>query len=190
VIPRSATTSADPASSPTAGSPTVAPVTADLPSFSAFFAAEYPHLVTLALTLTGSRATAEELASDAMFAAYRQWGRVSTMEFPAAYVRRSCANLATSAVRRRIAEGKALIRLAMRPSAGSGMQPEDEEFWAQVRRLPKRQAQVVALHYGCDLAVAEVGVVLGIAEGSVKSHLSRARTALAARLGETEGAGS
>jgi len=163
---------------------------ADVLSFGTFFTAEYPRLVTLALTLTGSRATAEEIASDAMFAAYRQWGRVSSMDHPAAYVRRTCANLAVSTVRRRIAESKALLRLAARPAPHGSMAPDDEEFWAEVRRLPKRQAQVVALHYGCDLAVVDVAAVLGIAEGSVKSHLSRARAALAQRLEENEGAGS
>lgn len=163
---------------------------ADVPTFGAFFTAEYPRLVTLALTLTGSRATAEEIASDAMFAAYQNWGRIGSLEHPAAYVRRTCANLAVSSVRRAVAEAKALIRLASRPSADSAMEPADEEFWAEVRRLPRRQAQAVALHYGCDLAIADVAAVLGIAEGSVKSHLSRARASLAEQLGEIEGAGS
>jgi len=38
---------------------------------------------------------------------------------------------------------------------------------------------VVALFYGADLPVAEVAGVLGIAEGTVKSHLHDARRALA-----------
>jgi outer membrane protein assembly factor BamB len=40
-----------------------------------------------------------------------------------------------------------------------------------VRSLPRRQAQVVALHYLGDLPVAEIARVLGCAEGTVKAHL-------------------
>jgi RNA polymerase sigma-70 factor (ECF subfamily) len=61
--------------------------------------------------------------------------------------------------------------------------PDAEAFWAAVRRLPKRQAQVVALHYIDELSVADIGDVLGCAEGTVKTHLHRARRALAAALG-------
>ena len=38
---------------------------------------------------------------------------------------------------------------------------------------------MVELFYGADLPVAEVAGVLGIAEGTVKSHLHDARRALA-----------
>jgi RNA polymerase sigma-70 factor (ECF subfamily) len=162
------------------------PGAVEILSFGTFFQTEYPGLVTLALTLTGSRATAEEIASDAMVVAYRQWGRVASMDHPAAFVRRICANLSRSTIRRRIAEAKAVLRLGNGSPSGGSDEPFDAEFWAEVRRLPKRQAQAVALHYGCDLSVAEVAQVLGIAEGSIKSHLSRARKTLAQRLGERE----
>jgi RNA polymerase sigma-70 factor, ECF subfamily len=46
--------------------------------------------------------------------------------------------------------------------------------------MPTRQ--VVVLHYVCDLSVAQVAGTLGIAEGTVKSRLSRAREALSATL--------
>jgi RNA polymerase sigma-70 factor (ECF subfamily) len=61
-----------------------------------------------------------------------------------------------------------------------------EQFWAEVRRLPRRQAQATALFYALDLPVSEVAATLGLAEGTVKVHLSRARTELADRLAATE----
>lgn len=64
---------------------------------------------------------------------------------------------------------------------------EDEQVWSAVRALPKRQAQVVALHYALDLSVAEVAATLGCAEGTVKAHLSRARAALAVELDLPDG---
>jgi RNA polymerase sigma-70 factor (ECF subfamily) len=51
-----------------------------------------------------------------------------------------------------------------------------------VRRLPRRQREVVTLYYLADLSVAEVAHLLGISVGSVKAHLSDARSALRARL--------
>ena len=53
-----------------------------------------------------------------------------------------------------------------------------------VRRLPKRQQQVVVLFYLADLGVQEVSALLGISDGSVKSHLSAARDALRTTLEE------
>jgi RNA polymerase sigma-70 factor (ECF subfamily) len=62
--------------------------------------------------------------------------------------------------------------------------PIDEDFWVAVRSLPRRQAQVVALHYLSDLPVADVAATLQIGEGTAKTHLSRARAALAEVFGE------
>ncbi|MEO6502837.1 MAG: RNA polymerase sigma factor [Jatrophihabitantaceae bacterium] len=51
-----------------------------------------------------------------------------------------------------------------------------------VARLPRRQRQVITLHYLADLSVSEVAAVLGVSESSVKTHLGAARSALRARL--------
>ena len=45
--------------------------------------------------------------------------------------------------------------------------------------------QCVALRYVCGYTVAEIAVVLGCADGTVKAHLARARSTLAERLGES-----
>jgi RNA polymerase sigma-70 factor (ECF subfamily) len=59
-------------------------------------------------------------------------------------------------------------------------------FWDTVRSLPRRQAQVVALHYLEDRPVAEIAEILGIAAGTVKKHLFDGRHALARALGLDE----
>jgi DNA-directed RNA polymerase specialized sigma24 family protein len=80
-------------------------------SFDAFYAREYPGLARLALVLSGSRHAAEDPAQDALVAAYRNW---SQLVQPLAWTRRVVANLAASAVRRRLVEVRALARLAVR----------------------------------------------------------------------------
>jgi RNA polymerase sigma-70 factor (ECF subfamily) len=156
-------------------------------TFETFYAREYRPLVGLTYVLSGSRATAEDLAQEAMTATYRRWSRVSTMDSPTGYLRRTAANLAASAVRRRVAEGKALLRLTGQRATATAelpiLPPDDDAFWAHVRRLPRRQAQAVALRYLYDCPVLEVAQVMGISEGAAKSHLHRARTTLTSALG-------
>lgn len=48
--------------------------------------------------------------------------------------------------------------------------------------LPEGHREVVVLHYLEDLPVARIARELGVAEGTVKSRLSRARTALSQAL--------
>ena len=59
---------------------------------------------------------------------------------------------------------------------------DDAEFWAAVRSLPRRQAQVIALRYLDDRSVAEIAEILGTATGTVKKHLHDGRRAVAHRL--------
>ena len=79
-----------------------------------------------------------------------------------------------------------MLRLRGRRDLTPVLEPADEDFWAEVRALPRRQAQVVALHYVYDLSVADVARTLEMSEGTAKTHLSRARTSLARVLGERD----
>ena len=155
-----------------------------LETFDAFYRRQYPALVALARALTGRSALAEDLAQESMMVALRRWDEIALVDHPEAWVRRVCANLATSSFRRRQAEVRALLRLGGRRQESVELSPATEEFWAHVRQLPHRQAQSVALHYVLDLSVEDVAATLGVTTGTVKVHLSRARESLALRLGE------
>ncbi|GAA3291976.1 RNA polymerase sigma factor [Dactylosporangium vinaceum] len=48
--------------------------------------------------------------------------------------------------------------------------------------IPRSYREVIVLHYYADLSVDEIAVALNVPSGTVKSRLSRGRTALAARL--------
>ena len=126
---------------------------------------------------------AEDLAQEAMIAAYRRWPEVGQLERPGGWSRRVVLNLAASAYQRRKAEARALLRLApLRGEPPAQLGAESAEFWREVRRLPRRQAQAVALFYLEETSVAEIAEVLGCAESTVKVHLHRGRQALAKRL--------
>jgi RNA polymerase sigma-70 factor (ECF subfamily) len=175
---------------PAAGEVLAAPAPVPLvvvESFDSFYLREYPQLVSLARALTGSRDIAEDLAQESLVVAYRRWEEICRLEHPAAYVRRLCANRAVSTMRRHWAEARALVRLGARRDPLPELGEATEDFWAEVRRLPRRQAQAVALFYGCDLTLDDVAAAMDSAPGTVKSHLHRARQTLATRLGVEPG---
>lgn len=147
-------------------------------SFEVFYREEYGSVLALVYGLSGSRWVAEDLAQEAFLRVHREWRRVAGMESPGGWVRRVAINLARSRLRRLRSEAAARLRLgAMSVSMG---QPagEFDEFWREVRRLPDRQAQVIALRYIDDLSVSEIAQVLGVAEGTVKAQLHQGRTRL------------
>ena len=161
-----------------------APAAVRLPGrFEDFYLEEYPRVVMLVYALSGSRAGAEDIAQEAFLRAYRDWDRVGSYEHQAAWVRRVATNLASSGLRRRLAEARALTRLAARREPALEPLPAEEaDFGRALRALPRRQAQAVALFYVEDLSVQQIAVVLDCAEGTVKAHLARGRQSLARRL--------
>ncbi len=151
-------------------------------SFDEFYRREYRQVLGLAYVLTGNESVAEDTAQDAFTAAYRQWAFIGDYDSPAAWVRRVACNRAASVLRRRVREAKAMVRLALHAPATFHLDESDAEFWRAVRRLPIRQAQAVALYYLEDYTVREVAAVLDCSEGTVKTHLSRARKSVARQL--------
>jgi RNA polymerase sigma-70 factor (ECF subfamily) len=153
--------------------------------FDQFYRREYAAVVALAFALCGRGGVAEDLAQEAFLRAYQRWSRVSGYDRPDAFVRRVVVNLAVSFARRRAAEGRALVGLAVGArSLVEGLEPLDAAFWHEVRSLPRRQAQTVALFYLEDRSAEEIGEILHCSPSTVRVHLHRGRTTLERRLGE------
>ena len=156
-------------------------------TFDAFYTREFPRMVALVYAITGQRFVAEELAQEALMRAYRAWERVAGYDKPGAWLRRVTVNLATSHLRRRLIEAKALALLAMRLRTPLDDHPEsDRELWNAVTALPVRQREAFALYYVDGLDVAEIAEVLDVAESTVRTHLQRARHAVLAAMGREE----
>ena len=158
--------------------------------FEAFFRAEVGRVLAVVLALRGAAVGAEDVAQEAFARAFERWDTVGRMDRPDLWVQRVALNVASSRLRRLGAESRALRRLQGR----SGRETEwlrapslvDEPFWAAVRRLPDRQARVVALRYAGDLSIAEIATIVGVASGTVNSQLVTARKRLAALLADGE----
>jgi RNA polymerase sigma-70 factor, ECF subfamily len=156
----------------------------DSAAFDALFGTEYRALVRIAFALTGSIPEAEEIVQEAFLRCHQRWRHVAEYERPGAWLRRVVINLAVSRARRVRRELRAVASLGARPAAAPPALGESGGFWDAVRTLPSRQRQAVALYYGDDLAVPDVAVVMGCAEGTVRALLHQARQSLAARLEE------
>lgn len=137
-----------------------------------------------ALRLCGHRADAEDLAAEVFLRAYRaarSYGRERRAELRVrawlmAILWNLRRNTARTAARRPApapldgvdvaAAGEGVEEIAERHEAGG-------ELARLLRLLPERQRAAVVLRHVGDLPVGEIAVILGVPEGTVKSHLSR-----------------
>ena len=103
-----------------------------------------------------------------------------------AYLRSAVLNRCRSWVRRRVTEAAPRPLLVLGPQDG----PEDaaverEEVGslvAALRTLARRQREVLACRYVLGLSVLETADLLGISEGSVKTHAHRGLQSLNERI--------
>lgn len=144
--------------------------------YHAFFSDNYRTLSRLAYLLTGSHEAADDVAAEALTAAWRNWGRVRSADSPLAYVRRMVANIAASRLRRLVRERRAMTSVASmvdRTPPGTDV-PAVIDVRAALLKLPTRKRACVVLRYAFDLSEEETANTLGISVGTVKSQTSKA----------------
>src|SRR5229473_1364776 len=145
--------------------------------FDEFYSRSAARLVRHGYALTGDMAEAQDIAQEAFARAWQRWPMVRDCDSPEAWVRRVATNLSASRWRR--------IRVARAAAGQPAQQPAPEvstdtvALVSGLRTLPERQRTVLVLHYMCDLSVDQIAAELDCPSGSVKSWLSRGRTALA-----------
>lgn len=122
---------------------------------------------------------AEDVAAEACARAYAAWSRIGGFEWREAWVARVAANLAIDAVRRRPPSSEQDDPVD--PTAGITRRLVVADA---LRRLPKRQRDVVVLRYFADLTEQEAAAALGVSVGSVKTHAHRALHTLRSALGD------
>ena len=150
--------------------------------FEAFYRERYRPLVAVVYAVTGNRWVPEDITQEAFLRAHRDWDRVKSADAPEAWVRRVAINLAMSRFRRMRSETAA--RLKLNPAAPTLQPPtaEQDAFWSEVRLLPRRQTEVIALYYVEELSTREIADTLEIAEGTVRALLTQGRERLARQL--------
>ena len=152
------------------------------------YVAHWRQLVRLAVMLLHDQGAAEEVVQDSFVAMHSKWGRLHDPDKALAYLRQSVVNRSRSHLRHlSVVGGSVEHKTPLPPAAGADHSAYDHARRATVldalRRLPRRQREVLALRYYLDLAEAEIADMLGISRGAVKSHASRGAAALRAELG-------
>jgi RNA polymerase sigma-70 factor (ECF subfamily) len=150
--------------------------------FEELYTSTFGRLVGQLFLVTGDLHEAEEVVQEAFTRAAGRWQRLCDYDQPELWVRRVAINLATDGRRRR----RRLAVLAQLDAEAAAVVPpisvDGLAVAAALATLPRRQRQVVVLHYLLDLPVGEVARQLSMPVGTVKSRLARARSALAAQL--------
>ncbi|MEV4312890.1 SigE family RNA polymerase sigma factor [Actinocrispum sp. NPDC049592] len=146
---------------------------------------ERPGLLRLAVLLIGDRVLAEDIVQDAFMALHKHWPRLADPSGAGAYLRVSVINGARSAHRRQAVSARHLrAEPSLDPPTDASLllAEEHQAVLKAVRRLPRRQQEVLVLRYWAGLSEAEIATTLGVSRGTVKTCAARALATLEARL--------
>lgn len=146
------------------------------------YAATYSRLVGALTVASGSRADAEELVQEAFARLLPRWTTVGMYDDPEAWVRTVAFRLSASRWRRAKVAARGLARIGAPPDVTppDGTRLDAERVLAG---LPRIYREVLVLHHALGVPVEQIAHDLRIPVGTVKSRLSRARTAAAALVG-------
>ncbi len=154
----------------------------DQRDFAEFYAATRDDCLRVVLLTARDRLLAEDLVAEAYTRAWLSWRKVRALDQPRAWVVRTALNTRISWWRRRRREvgldGQDHDHASPASQDGISGSGLDTDLVAALRRLPARQREVVALRLLLDLDTASTAEALGLADGTVASHLHRALTAL------------
>jgi RNA polymerase sigma-70 factor (ECF subfamily) len=135
----------------------------------------------LCLRMSGDRARAAELAQDVFVRAWEKLDRLRPGSDAGAWLWRLAMNVVLNARRAdrrrlaRVAPAEDLTALE-RPELQTPLPVRRLTFDAAVARLPDRAREVYVLHDVEGYGHEEVAAMLGIAEGTSRAHLHRARS--------------
>jgi RNA polymerase sigma factor (sigma-70 family) len=150
-----------------------------------------------AYVITGSAADAEDAAQEGFVKAYRALATFRPGAEPRPWLLRIVANEARNRVRStgrrhqlelRLAEGYRPGGAAPSPEAAAVAAEDRSHLLSLVNELSTEDRLVISSRYFLELSGEETAAALGIAEGTVKSRLSRALARLRARVEEVSGA--
>ncbi|WP_107775142.1 RNA polymerase sigma factor [Nocardioides sediminis] len=158
---------------------------ADEASFDEFYLSTREAVLRQLTAMTLDRELAADAVQEAYARAWQRWPRVSRLAEPSAWVRTVAWRLAISQFRRRAVARRMLRRLQLErdPMEVEASADVAIDVVTALRALSAEHRRVLVLHELVGLSVREVAAETGVAEGTVKSRLSRARERLGVALG-------
>lgn len=147
-------------------------------------------VVAIAWSITRNATDAEDLAQEAFVKAYQNIGRFQTGAPFGPWIGRIVSNLALDVMKHRRKfrheELAATAPAARRDDADVAAMSNDiaSRIDAAIEALPEMQRLVARLHLIEEMDHAEIAATLDVSEGTVRSHLSHARTKLKEKLAD------
>ncbi len=147
-------------------------------------------VVAIAWSITRNAHDAEDLAQEAFVKGFQNIGRFRTSEPFGPWIGRIVTNLALDVMKHRrkfrheeLAETQTAAR---RDDADVAAMSNDiaSRIDAALDELPEMQRLVARLHLIEEMSHAEIAAVTGLSDGTVRSHLSLARTKLKQKLAD------
>ncbi|GIH11393.1 hypothetical protein Rhe02_94600 [Rhizocola hellebori] len=157
---------------------------ADPGSFADFYSLQFSRIATQIYAYLGDHAEAQDIAQEAFVRAFDRWAVVSAYDEPFAWVRRVAWNLATSRMRRVKVTLGYLSR--QREEHTPEPSPDRVALIQALAKLPDKHRLAVVLHYLANMTTAEIAKQESVADGTVRSWLSRGRAQLAGCFEESQ----
>jgi RNA polymerase sigma-70 factor (ECF subfamily) len=153
----------------------------------------YPRIWRYALSLTGSRNEADDLAQAASLRAIERADQFEPDTKLDRWIFRIAHNLWVSEMRRqKVRRGNGLVGIDLveivDPRQSAEMKAERRELLQAVLHLPEAQRQTVVLVYVEGHSYRDAAMILDVPVGTVMSRLAAARTNLSQKLGQRKGA--
>jgi RNA polymerase sigma-70 factor, ECF subfamily len=148
--------------------------------FDELYAVKFDVLRSQLYAYLGDRTEAQDMVQEAFCRAYSRWDKIRKYDDPYAWVRRVAWNLATSRLRRQKTSAAFLRR--QREEHLDGPSPDRVALVAALAKIQPQLRKAVVLHYLAHMSVVEIAAQENVADGTVKSWLSRGRAALAEHL--------
>lgn len=155
------------------------------PALDELYSASYRRLVVQLYAICGDLADAEDAVQEGFVAALRKRRQLARIQNPEAWVRTTAINHLRGRWRHAAVVRKYQPRVPG-PQLPVEIGPEYVAIVTALAEVDASQREVVVLHYLADMGTAEIAAELGIAEGTVKSRLFRAREKLAGLLDDKE----
>ena len=152
--------------------------------FAEFVMARTPALPRFGYLLTGDGHLAEDLVQEALVRVHRRWSGIEHQGGPEPYVRKAILHQYLSWRRRRSSTELPVGHLPEPPDPAPAVERivDRDEMWTLLTALPRAQRAVVVLRYYEDLADADIALMLGCTQATVRVHafkaLKRLRVAL------------
>lgn len=142
--------------------------------FTDFVAARRTHLRHVAYGLCGDWDLADDLVQKTLVKLYVAWPRVRKRGAEESYARQVLVRTAIDESRRPWRRETPGLDGFDRPAPVEEDTNDRHDLVSALGRLPLMQRRTVVLRHWVGLSVAETATELGISEGTVKSHTSRA----------------